>query len=322
MRLANFSERRNQLISRRSDEDIVFKRMCTSVGRDTLLNYMMTVCMSKYGLPMSSANFEIVFDGTFFTIQNNAKGSIIFIYGINGFHAPEFHIYQPEKKRVKVISYRFWEDQGLSRLLPPIVIATTVNVTAQTITKDPFSLIIRYLGIRDLLSCRIVCRQWRRNLASDHIWNNRIPCPIPGYTGLKALVICAALIQDFNVQWISDELLRIMLDNINKAWMHYYHLKSHLFPGVLFLPEEEGPKRRKVRQIVTAKQVIAGKNNSIRASKAGCLLVNDDNHASGATCWISPKTGNLHICKLKGTKPSETKIQRLHDIMFRWIDSI
>lgn len=333
MRLVNFSERRNHIISSRHDEDVVFKRMCTIDG-PILLKYIMNVCGQKYGLPMSIEGFEIVFDGVFFLIQNRAKSTIIFIYGPNGMHAPEFHLYRPDVKRVKIIPYRFWEDQGLSRLLP-VVAEVAVNSAAQTIGKDPFSCIARYLGIRDLLNCRIVCRQWRYNLVNDVVWNARLPTPIPGYSGLSAIVRCAVLIQDFRIGWMSHDMQRIVLGNINAAWIHQYRkLVDTRFdpkspPGVLFLTEEEeedkGPKkRRRVRLIPSAKKLLAGlskTNNSVRTSKAGCLHMYGDNYSSGATCWIAPKTRILYIGKIKGTKPYETKIQRLHEMMLNWIDS-
>jgi hypothetical protein len=236
-------------------------------------------------------------------------------------------------KRVKIVPYRFWEDQGLSRLLP-IVAEVAVNIAAQKIGKDPFSCIARYLSIRDLLNCRIVCRQWRYNLVNDAVWNVRLPVPIPGYSGQSAIVRCAVLIQDFRIGWMSHEMQRIVLGNINAAWMHqyrklvdtYFHPKSPL-PGVLFLEEEEGEgptKRRKVRLINSAKKLLVGSsktNNSVRSSKAGCLLMFGDDHSSGATCWIAPKTRILYVGKIKGTKPYETKIQRLHEMMLNWIDS-
>ncbi len=328
MRLVNFSEKRHSIISSRNDEDIVFKRMCTIDG-PILLKYMMNICSQKCGLPsMSIDGYEIVFDRVFFRIQNLTN--IIFIYGPNGMHPPEFHIYRQETKRVKIVPYRFWEDQGLSRLLP-VVAETAGNKAAQTIGKDPFSCIVRYLGIRDLLICRIVCRQWRYNLTNDSIWNARLPAPIPGYTGLAAIVKCAVLIQDFQIGWMSNDMQRIILANINTAWMHRYRRLLDLKPGtqhqpgVLFTAEDEyDVKKRRVRLIASAKQLLCGiskTHNSVRASKAGCLQMYE-NHSSGATCWITPKTNMLTIGKLKGVKPYETKIQRLHEMMLNWMDSL
>jgi len=310
----------------------VFKRMC-AVDKTVLLKYMINVCSQKCGLPMSTDGYEIVFDNVFFLIQHPIKSAIIFIYGPNGMHFPEFHLYRPEWKRVKIVPYRFWEDQGLSRLFTVDVMPKVfINKAAQTIGRDPFSCIAKYLGMRDLLNCRIVCRQWHHNLAGDAVWNARLPVPVPDYTGLAAIVRCAALIQDFRVGWMSDSMQMFLLSNINAAWMHRYRdaiqIDNERPPGVLFVIVPEGdelPKKRRVRLIASAKQLIVGiskVNNSVRTNKAGCLHMYGDEHSAGATCWISPKTGVLYIGKLKGAKPYDVKIHRLHEMMFNWMDSL
>ncbi len=269
---------------------------------------------------------NIVWDGVLLTVQNTTEGRVVFIYGTNGLHAPTFMFYNKTKTHSTYKQYCFWEDEKLALL------CTHQNTfkdgepnLAQTCIADVLTCIFVHLSSEDVLSCRVVCRNWSRAGSRDAVWARRIVCPVPGYTGLAAFVRSVALLPSLDATLLLQhtELGNMGMRQIGRAWVHKYdeYIKQrrvpfdlHVFRSARVRAEDvikANTKRpRFVRSIMTFQYLVAihrgqplpHKNREVKTVLAACI-----EDESGAVVWVpSEHKPELKIAQLKNQKPHET----------------
>lgn len=231
MKLAAVEKKRDALLAKREAERAAVARVVHEIehgNRAAVLRLFLDkfAAAFKIGVPLQQAHHVLVWDGLLFMVQDLQAAHVIFLYGVDGLHAPIFSCYNRETKRSITKKFKFWTDQQLCALLCFQRDEARLDIVPERYTTaDTMCLVFARLPAEDVFSCLLVCKLWAHAGKRDSVWQRRLPCVVPGYTGLAAFVRVYGLTPTTQMGVLfacNAELRDIVMRQMGLAWVQKY----------------------------------------------------------------------------------------------------
>lgn len=173
---------------RLKDIESIYTRICADIRNgnwQVIMSHLIGVYktkMEKYiseRSDLNEAHYTLtIMQERYISLVHTMTETVIYAYGgLKGGLESNMYCYHDKTGHVQTRSYKFWNDQGLQRLLvsPPASVGeTTAIVEWHLLYGDALRYMTKYLPAKDLLACTSVCAAWRRNLMHDSVWRPRL----------------------------------------------------------------------------------------------------------------------------------------------------
>jgi hypothetical protein len=210
-------------------------------------------------------------------------------------------------------------------------------------------LVFARLPAEDVFSCRLVCKLWAHAGKRDSVWQRRLPCVVPGYTGLAAFVRAYGLTPTVQMGVLfacSAELRELVMRQMGLAWAQKYktylavhnvtHPTIHVSSSITAAEDDDDddgeaePVLKRIRGVrhlcLDFKTWITARPDGLRfpnaartvvhASLVASIVADPDDAQGGAVIWISSNVKpqiRMAIIKAGVAKYEKTNV----DYLFR-----
>jgi len=218
MKISKLSKKRKVVLSHYQKEHRAFEYVISRINNNEMCDFFYN--HYKRYFPTSTITREgcrLKWDGVFLTLSNEIIERVLFIYGPNGQQSPVFCYWDKNKKHTKYPVFRFWDSLWILNEEEE-----AANGFEFTFTRDILLSIYKHLGVRDLLSCRIVDKQWCRVATMNCIWEPKILCkttPMDEHSAFNNFLKSACLVAD-EVSFLLDNPK--VFEIVGRAWLYKY----------------------------------------------------------------------------------------------------